>query len=272
MRINSILLEDNMETKPFYVYGYYDPKTNNLFYVGKGSGKRDVSHLKPSNWKNPKDTTNPFFYYKIKSLMVNGERPIIKRIFENLTEDDAYSIEHDLISEYGRRFVNGGILFNISGKRGGSVEGKRTPWAEERRERYRKQCFDRRVANNKEELTEMYLDLCMTRKEIAEHYGVSEVLIKKRLQEHGIRKTKEQQKKTRYRAYTKSRKMVECAHCGDSFEVSLSHNRKFCSTECSNESRLEEVVFKGVRYKNKYEAAEKTGLSAVYILNYKDKV
>lgn len=261
-----------METKPFYVYGYYDPKTNDLFYVGKGSGYRDVSHLKPSYWSDPQKTSNPFLYYKIKSLMENNLRPIIKRLAEDLTEHEAYRLENKIIVENGRRFVDGGSLFNISDTRGGSMKGVPKPWTDERKDSHRKQCFENRLANNKEELTEMYLDLCMTRKEIAEHYGVSEVLIKKRLQEHGIRKTKEQQKKTRYRAYTKSRKMVECSHCGDSFEVSLSHNRKFCSTECSNESRLEEVVFKGVRYKNKYEAAEKTGLSPVYILNYKDKV
>ena len=261
-----------MESTTFYVYGYYDPKTNHLFYVGKGSGHRDVSHLKPSSWSNPKDTTNPFFYYKIKSLMERHEAPIIKRLVESLTEDEAYRIENELILEHGRRFVDGGILFNISDNRGGRNKGDKTPWSEEKKDSYRKKCFENRVANNKEELVEMYLELCMSRKEIAEHYGVSEVLIKKRLQEYGIRKTKEQQKKTRDKAYTKSRKMVECDHCGNVFEVSLSHDRKFCSTGCSSKSRLEEVVFKGVRYNNKYEAAEKTGLSPVYILVYKDKV
>jgi transposase len=260
-----------MEPETFYVYGYYDPKTNDLFYVGKGSGQRDVSHLKPSNWKEPKDTTNPFFYFKIKSLMEKNERPIIKRIAESLTEDKAYQIEHELILEHGRRFVDGGILFNISDNRGGPAKGTRTPWSEERRYSYRKQCFENRVANDREELAEMYLELCMSRKEIAKHYGVSEVLIKKRLQEYDIRKAKEQQKKTRDKVFTKSRKMVECGNCKNQFEVAASHDRKFCSTECSSKSRLEEVVFKGVRYENKYDAAEKTGLSSVYLRVYKDK-
>lgn len=261
-----------METKSFYVYGYYDPITNDLFYVGKGSGYRITSHLKPSAWADPKNTVNPFFYYKIKSLMENGSPPILKKLYENLTEEEAYLMEHDIIVENGRRFVDGGLLFNITDKSGGSKKGSSKPWSDERREAYREKCFENRVANNKEELTEMFLNLCMSRKEIAEYYGVSEVLIKKRLKEYGIRKNKEQEKITRDRSYAESRKNIECFHCGDVFMVTSSSKRMFCSRECSSRSRSVEVVFRGIRYKNKYEAAEKTGLSVIYISNYKDKI
>lgn len=260
-----------MTLEAFYVYGYYDPNTNDLFYVGKGTGYRDKSHLKPSYWSNPSGTVNPFFYYKIKSLMEMGTHPVVKRLHENITEEVAYDLEAELIREHGRRFVDGGVLFNISGNRGGSKKGGKKPWTEERRVSYREKCADGRVANDKEELTEMFLVRCMTRKEIAEHYGVSEVLIKKRLQEYGIKKTREQKKNTRDLVYTKNRKVIECSCCRKKFEVAASHDRKFCSTECSSKSRLEEVVFKGVRYESKYDAAEKTGLSATYISVYKDK-
>lgn len=260
-----------METKTFYVYGYYDPKTNDLFYVGKGSKYRDKSHLKPSYWSDPTSTVNPFFYYKIKSLMEDETPPIVKRLFENLDEDDAYRIEHELILEHGRRFVDGGVLFNISAERSRPRKGVRRPWSDDRKEAYRNSFVEKRVANDKEELTEMFLTRCMTRKEIADHYGVSEVLIKKRLQEHGIKKTDEQKKNTRDLVYTKHRKMIECECCGKQFEVSASHNRKFCSMNCSSKHRLEELVFKGVRYESKYDASEKTGLSPIYILVYKDK-
>lgn len=260
-----------MSSDSFYVYGYYDPNTNKLFYVGKGSEYRDKAHLKPSCWSDPVNTVNPFFYYKIKSLMEKGTPPIVKRIYENITEDVAYDIEADLIVEHGRRFVDRGTLFNISGSRGGSMKGGKKPWSEEKKITYKKICADRRVANNKEELAEMFLNLCMTRREIADYYGVSEVLIKKRLQEYKIQKSPEQKNKTWKRVYTKSINLVECNHCNNQFEVPSSHNRKFCSKDCASKSRLTEVVFKGIKYENKYEAAEKTGLSSVYILVYKDK-
>jgi transposase-like protein len=260
-----------MTTSHFYVYGYYDPNTNEIFYIGKGAKQRDRAHLKPSCWKHPKSTNNVFFYQKIKSLMENGTPPIIKRLHENITEDEAYDIEAELIAEHGRRFVDGGILFNISSNRGGPSSGKKVPWSDERRTSYKNMWANKRVANDKEELAEMFLERSMTRKEIANYYGVSEVLIKKRLQEYKIQKNPDQKKNTLDRAYAKSRKVLECEHCKNQFEVAASHDRKFCSSECSSKSRLSELVFRGVRYENKYDAAEKTGLSSVYLQVYKDK-
>jgi hypothetical protein len=259
-----------MTKSTFYVYGYFDPITGEMFYVGKGSDYRDHSHMKPSSWNAPEKTTNPFFYHKIKSLMERDEPPFVKRLYENLTEDEAYDIESDLIAENGRRFVDGGKLFNISSNRGGSRKGSKKPWTEDRKIAHKKRHAEKRKANNKEELLDMFLNKCMTRREIAEHYGVSEVLIKKRLQDFGIKKNSEQMKKTMDMAFSGHRKTLKCQNCGENFEVVSSHNRKFCSKTCVSESRLEEVVFKGVTYKNKYVAAEKTGLSSVYIGNYKE--
>jgi hypothetical protein len=265
------MMGDNMTPESFYVYGYYDPNTNELFYVGKGSDYRDMAHMKPSCWESPEKTQNPFFYDKIKSLMKSGQRPIVKRLFENVTEDEAYRIENELILEHGRRFVGGGTLFNISDNRGGSRKGRKNPWTEERKGSHKSLYANRRLANDRDELAEMFLVRCMSKREISEYYGVSEVLIKKRLQEFGIQKSEEQKKNTRDRAFTKCRKVIECSHCTNQFTVTSSQSRKFCSTECASKNRLEEVVFKGVRYENKYDAAEKTGLSHVYIAVYKDK-
>jgi len=260
-----------MKENSFYVYGYYDPITNDLFYVGKGAGYRDVAHLKPSYWADPRNTANPFLYHKIKSLMDNGSPPIVRRLHENLTEDEAYDIEASIIEENGRRFVDGGTLFNISGNRGGSMSGGKKPWTEERRLAYKEACASGRLANDREELADMFLNKCMTRNEIARHYGVSEVLIKKRLQEFRIKKDPTQRKKTSDRVYTKNRKTLVCECCQKEFEVASSQNRKYCSMKCAGAARLEEVTFKGITYKNKYEASKKTGLSSVYISVYKDK-
>lgn len=209
-----------------YVYGLYDPNTNELFYVGKGTGYRDRSHLKPSMWSNPKDTTNPFLYYKIKSLMENNTPPIIKRLYESVTEEEAYRLENELVLEYGRRFSKeNGKLFNISEFMGGNKKGKELPWTEERLASWQKFQKERRKYDpSYEELYEDYIIRNLKRFEIAEKYDVSEVLVKKRLQHFGIKKPKHLQ-------YGDSNK-CRCLNCKKEFETPPSVKRKYCSKVC----------------------------------------
>jgi len=251
----------------FYVYGYFDPETDDLFYVGKGSGYRDVSHLKHSNWRDPSTSVNPFFYYKIKSIMDRGMRPIVKRLHDNLTESEAYEIEHEIIMANGRRFVDGGSLFNISDSKGGSAKGTPKPWNDARRKKHRELCASKRKVNNKDELYRMYIDNLMTRKDIANHYGVSEVLIKKRLSEFGIFKTKEMVDETRKSVFDKMNEVRKCKACKSEFGVVKSSIKKFCSTKCSQNHKLMAITFKGNEYESKYAAAEATGYSVGYIMN-----
>lgn len=256
-----------------YVYGYFDPNTNALFYVGKGTNHRDYSHLKPSLWGDPNNTCNPFLYYKIQGLMNSGHPPIVKRLHENLSEDDAYRIEYDIINANGRRFVDGGTLFNISGTRGGSPKGRPKIRSAEMAIQYKKSCYANRKANDKDAIRRMYIDQLMTRREIAEHYGVSEVLIKKRLSEFGITKTKSQIDETFAKVHAASTEVRSCKACALKFSVIQSKTKMFCTTECSAKYKLCSVVFKGIEYTSKYEAAEVTGYSIGYIMNmyYKEK-
>lgn len=214
-----------------FIYGLYDPITNELFYIGKGTRYRDKSHLKPSLWKEPKKTCNPFLYYKIKSLMENNTPPIIKRLYENLLEEEAYRIEAKIIKEHGRRFSEeNGRLFNISENMGGNKNGIEMPWTEERKENFREQCKLRRKYDpTYEELYDDFITNNLKRKDIAEKYGVSEVLIKKRLQQFGIKKPKHLQ-------YGKQPTHI-CEVCNKSFETSPSVKRRFCSRKCLNEYR-----------------------------------
>lgn len=175
-----------------YVYGLYDPNTEDLFYVGKGTGYRDTSHLKPSMWSNPKDTTNPFLYYKIKSLMENNTPPIIKRLYENISEEDAYRLENELVLKYGRRFSGeNGKLFNISEFMGGNKKGKELSWTKERHKQHKMFWKKRRKYDpSYEELYEDFIIKNMKRDEIAKKHVVSVALVKKRLQYFGIKKPK----------------------------------------------------------------------------------
>lgn len=212
-----------------YVYGLYDPNTEELFYIGKGTGYRDISHLKPSMWKDPKKTCNPFLYYKIKSLMENNTPPIIKRLHKNLLEEEAYRIEAEIIKEHGRRFSEeNGKLFNISEFMGGSKKGIEMPWTEERLQNHREYWKQRRKYDpTYEELYDDFITNNLKRKDIAEKYNVSDVLIKQRLQYFGIKKPK-------HLLYGK-RPIHICEVCDKSFETPPSVKRRFCSRKCMNE-------------------------------------
>lgn len=213
--------------KTFYVYALYDPTTEVVFYIGKGCGDRDRSHLKPSMWKTPKETCNPFLYFKIKKLMEQNTPPVIKRIHEDLTEQKAYEIEHELIMKYGRRFSSDdGLLFNISDYKGGSNKGQNKPWTEERKEKHKKINKTKRIYDPSYDLLyEDYVIKGKTRKKIAEENRCSEVLVKKRLEHYEIIKPKE-------KIYPEKRKHM-CIKCNVIFYTpnSVKH-RKYCSRQC----------------------------------------
>jgi hypothetical protein len=209
------------------VYALIDPLTNEIFYVGKGTGYRDTSHLKPSSWKDPKNTTNPFLYHKIKSLMENGTPPYVKRLQENLHEESAYQLENMLIKEYGRRFSEpSGKLFNITDSCGGSAAGKAKPWSNERRERHKILSKTKRKYDpTYDELYDDYITKNLKRSDISLKYNISDALIKKRLQDYGIYKPKTL-------AYPK-RNVYNCVTCGNIFETPSSVKmRKYCSRKC----------------------------------------
>jgi hypothetical protein len=105
-----------------YVYIYYDPKYQNgseiiPFYIGKGTGDRwcdAVGH-----------NYNPYLKNKINHL--RNERGLKFKDFtkfeaENLTNEQAWQLEINLIKKWGRKDIKTGILLNCS--EGG--EGVRT--------------------------------------------------------------------------------------------------------------------------------------------------
>jgi hypothetical protein len=77
----------------YYVYAYL--RTDGTpYYIGKGTGKRAYKHGISESIHPPAD----------KSKII-----ILK---ENLTEQEAFSIEKQLIAEYGRKDLGTGILRN----------------------------------------------------------------------------------------------------------------------------------------------------------------
>jgi hypothetical protein len=102
--------------KVYYVYVYIDPRNDIIFYVGKGNGSRYKAHLRPSLLK-AETTKNKI----IKELMDEGMTPIIEKIKDYLTEQEALNYEQDLISEIG--FEN--LTNQTTGGQG--VSGKPSP-------------------------------------------------------------------------------------------------------------------------------------------------
>lgn len=69
-----------------YVYGHYKADTNELFYIGKGSGKRAWDKQKRNRyWKS----------------VANKHGLIVKILEDNLSEEDAFEKEKQLIAEVG---------------------------------------------------------------------------------------------------------------------------------------------------------------------------
>lgn len=99
-----------MNDERFYVYYLIDPRTNEPFYVGKGTGHRCFAHLS----KNPNTCKNKRLFGHIRKMRLQGTEPKVIKVKEYLTEDAAYSLEKQEIAKYGRiGFEERGILFNI---------------------------------------------------------------------------------------------------------------------------------------------------------------
>jgi hypothetical protein len=113
------------EEKRFYVYVYLDPRKPGkvsygsfLFdyrpmYVGKGQNNRDIAHIKFIK-KLSKQSKNAHFYNSLHKILKLGLRQKVIRLYENLTEKQAFEKEDEVIVSIGRLCDNSGPLLNKS--------------------------------------------------------------------------------------------------------------------------------------------------------------
>ena len=115
----------------YYVYIYMDPRKRingvydgldfsflyEPFYIGKGKDDRYISHVKDYRLCKKSYLSN-----KIKNIKSDDIDPIIVKIFENLSEEDAFFIEKNLITSIGKKINKSGPLVNIVDG-GGGVSG-----------------------------------------------------------------------------------------------------------------------------------------------------
>lgn len=102
----------------FYVYVYLDPRRPGKYnfpgfsfdfkpiYVGKGSKNRDINHL------NYCKKTDSHFYRILRRILNENDKPKIIRIKEDLTEEEAFKLEIELIRIIGRTDLKTGTLLN----------------------------------------------------------------------------------------------------------------------------------------------------------------
>jgi group I intron endonuclease len=110
-----------MENK-FYIYVYMDPNKSGSyyyegldfsflyepFYIGKGHNNRDVIHLRDSRLNKKTYLSN-----KLNKLLIDGDSPIIFRVYENLSESESFEKEKLLIEKIGKKYKKEGPLVNI---------------------------------------------------------------------------------------------------------------------------------------------------------------
>ena len=100
----------------FYVYELRNPETNEIFYVGKGSYRKDGKlrlsfHLREATSPN---TGNRLKRRIIAKILREGNTPAFNIIGEYAREADAFCKEKELIALHGKRIDGTGSLANIT--------------------------------------------------------------------------------------------------------------------------------------------------------------
>lgn len=111
-------------SKQFYVYKLIDPRSNQPFYVGAGSGRRPTKRLEDHilEAKDPAKWTNPDKSQRIADILAEGLEPLFD-YSECVDETHCANVEKDVIKHFGR-MCDGGILTNRH-PGGGGIKGVR---------------------------------------------------------------------------------------------------------------------------------------------------
>lgn len=115
--------------KKFYIYELWNPLNHKPFYVGMGStpSKRYNDHIREANKNYSKKDSNMHKLNTIKKIHRMGYNVDIRLVYETNIKSKAIKYEINLISQYGRKTINGGLLTNISPGGEGGFTKKHTP-------------------------------------------------------------------------------------------------------------------------------------------------
>lgn len=93
----------------YYVYGLEDPRLNEVFYIGKGKGRRAESHLREVLVEGH---SNYGKINRIQNIASEGLSVNIIYYAKDLHEEAALFLEEILIDRIGRKFLRHGPLEN----------------------------------------------------------------------------------------------------------------------------------------------------------------
>jgi len=115
----------------FYVYVYLDPRPGKglqPIYVGKGTVDLDRASY---HWE--RRCVNPFLQNVLDKIRAAGLVPQITIAAYMEDEEEAFAMERDLITQYGRRDLHTGSLCNLTAGGQGTAGRK---WTDEQRQRF----------------------------------------------------------------------------------------------------------------------------------------
>lgn len=93
----------------YYVYALIDPRDNQIFYIGKGKGRRIKAHNREKSHK----VNNITKFLKIEEIKRKGLKIKEQVLFTGLSENDAFKLEHIIIYKIGRQAFGEGPLTNF---------------------------------------------------------------------------------------------------------------------------------------------------------------
>ena len=92
------LSQSTIEKLEYYIYLLSDPRTNKIFYVGKGHGNRINHHLLGALEKNTKETNK---IKTIRDIQSSNKEVGLTILRHGLTEKEAFEIESSVIDLLG---------------------------------------------------------------------------------------------------------------------------------------------------------------------------
>ncbi len=109
------LSQSTIEKLGYYVYSLSDPRTNKVFYIGKGCGNRINHHLIGALKENTKETDK---IKKIREIQSAGLEVGLVILRHGLTEKEAFEVESTLIDFIGMKNLTNIVLGHNSYDRG----------------------------------------------------------------------------------------------------------------------------------------------------------
>ena len=105
-----------MQDNNYYIYELIDPRSGLVFYVGKGKKRDKLGRVyrRIKDHLSLQDRSNKFKASIIKKVQGLGLKIRFNIIKDNITEQEAFLTEVELIKKYGKRIDGTGILVNLT--------------------------------------------------------------------------------------------------------------------------------------------------------------